>query len=239
MAIGPFLSRHFQYVPPIRSLPYEYCKFSGLRSNFSHIHASLCIDTSENKKGSDLQDSEVERLLVERLQRGDPTAWSELYERYRGTIYAYCLRLLVNKLDAEDSVHETFLKIRNGIRRLEEPDALRLWILRIARNEAFQLLRRNQRHSNEGADFEDIWTEDTPQDELERREESEIVGQLLDRLKPEYREVLVLREYENLSYAEIARVTGASESSVKSRLFKARRALIEKYQHYFGERNES
>lgn len=62
----------------------------------------------------------------------------------------------------------------------------------------------------------------------------EIVRGMIALLKPDYREVLILREYEQLSYSEIAEVTGDTESSVKSRLFKARKTLLKKLKPYFG-----
>ncbi len=79
---------------------------------------------------------------------------------------------------------------------------------------------------------EEVWTDEVHED-MVRGETVEIVQQMIALLKPEYREVLVLREYEQLSYAEIAGVTGVTESSVKSRLFKARKALFQKLKPYF------
>jgi RNA polymerase sigma-70 factor (ECF subfamily) len=85
---------------------------------------------------------------------------------------------------------------------------------------------------------ETVWDEDNPLEELEEQETKNIIQHYLGLLRPHYRELLVLREYEQLSYAEIAAITGATESAVKSGLFKARKALAKKLEPFFRERDE-
>jgi RNA polymerase sigma-70 factor (ECF subfamily) len=80
---------------------------------------------------------------------------------------------------------------------------------------------------------ETVWIEETPLTFAQENETKAIVRTCIDALKVEYREVLLLREYEGQSYEEIAAITGNTESSVKSRLFKARKALAEKLKPYF------
>jgi RNA polymerase sigma-70 factor (ECF subfamily) len=82
-----------------------------------------------------------------------------------------------------------------------------------------------------------VWEGDSPEDELLAKERKELIEIVLQRLHAPYREVIILREYERLSYEEIAGITGTTISSVKSRLFKARKALIEKLKPYFNERS--
>jgi RNA polymerase sigma-70 factor (ECF subfamily) len=77
-----------------------------------------------------------------------------------------------------------------------------------------------------------VWSEETPHQQFVALERTEIVNRLLDNLKHGYREVLVLLAYEGMSYSEIASVTGATESSVKSRIFRARKEMIEKMKPY-------
>lgn len=95
-------------------------------------------------------------------------------------------------------------------------------------------MQLRKRRSNGQIEDESVWSEETPHQQFVALERSEIVNRLLDSLKHEYREVLVLLVYENMSYAEIASVTGATESSVKSRIFRARKEMIEKLKP-FGE----
>jgi len=92
---------------------------------------------------------------------------------------------------------------------------------------------RNQR--NGSFEEESVWVEETPLIIAERREVREIMSACVEMLKAEYREVLYLREYEQHSYEEIAVITGDSVSSVKSRLFKARKALAQKLKPFFKE----
>lgn len=84
----------------------------------------------------------------------------------------------------------------------------------------------------------EVWEEESPLDRIVERERATIVQHCVTLLKPAYREVLILREYEHLSYLEIARVIGTSERAVKSALFKARKAIGKKLETMLDERNE-
>ncbi|MGH2568968.1 MAG: RNA polymerase sigma factor [Bacteroidota bacterium] len=174
----------------------------------------------------------TDEQLVRLLQEEESGAFALLYEKYKTPVYSYCSRLLRNKQAAEDATHDAFLKIRSAARTLNNPRAFRAWIFRIARNEVMQALRRARRNGQIESD--DVWEEETLAESYERAETREIVQRTLEMLKAEYKEVVVLREFEQLSYAEIAEVTGATESSVKSRIFKARKALVKKLKPYFG-----
>ncbi len=165
------------------------------------------------------------------MRSGDEAAFAQVYQQYKARVYGYCYRLLRNEQDAEDAAQETFLKVMKGIATLEKTESFRSWIFSIARNEAYTILRRTK--NTNGLESDELWAEETPHEELIGKETRELVRHFLNLLKPEYREVLVLREYEQLSYAEIASVTGDTESSVKSRIFKARKALTEKLKPYF------
>jgi RNA polymerase sigma-70 factor (ECF subfamily) len=171
--------------------------------------------------------------LVRLLQQGDAIAFGVLYEKYKKSIYWYCFRLLRDEQAAEDATHDTFLRIRSGIHSLINPESLRPWFFRIARNEVMQMLRKTRRNGR--IENDNVWDDETPFEKYEQVETQELVRQSLEQLKTEYREVLILREFEQLSYTEIAEVTGATESSVKSRIFKARKALLKRLTPYFRE----
>jgi RNA polymerase sigma-70 factor (ECF subfamily) len=168
--------------------------------------------------------------------RIDPEAHAQLYRKYKGRLYSFCLRLLHDRPGAEDAVQNTFLKLCQANEPPEQPEALRCWLFRVARNEALMTLRR-QKASPDSEDA-GMWDNETPFTILTGMETREIVQTAVAGLRVEYREVILLREYEQLSYAEIADITGTTESSVKSRLFKARKALAAKLQPWFlkGER---
>lgn len=167
------------------------------------------------------------------LQLGDVDAFEELYHRYKRHIYTFCLKLTGDRSLAEDATHDTFLRMHQSIKTLSDPRLLRSWLFTIARNGVFKMLRKQQR--NGSLDEETVWTSETPLTRIEESETSSIIAACMNALKAEYKEVLFLREYEQRSYEEIAAITGNSESSVKSRLFKARKALAVKLKPYFKE----
>jgi RNA polymerase sigma-70 factor (ECF subfamily) len=109
--------------------------------------------------------------------------------------------------------------------------------LPIARNEAYTHLRRT-RHTEDLENQEEIiWEENNPLEAVIERDTKDIIQHYLGLLKPYYRELLILREYEQLSYMEIARITRLTESAVKSGLFKARKALAKKLEPILNERS--
>jgi RNA polymerase sigma-70 factor, ECF subfamily len=171
--------------------------------------------------------------LVELLRRGDVVAFEELYHRYKRHIFTFCVKLTGDRSLAEDAAHDTFLKMFHGAKTLTDPKSFRSWLFTIARNEVFHLLRKD--HRNGSVEPDSVWTEGTPLTLAQESDTKLIVKNCIDSLKVEYREVLLLREFEGQSYDEIAAITGNTESSVKSRLFKARKALAEKLKPYFKE----
>jgi RNA polymerase sigma-70 factor (ECF subfamily) len=114
---------------------------------------------------------------------------------------------------------------------LSDTSVFRSWLFTIARNEVFKMLRKH--HRNGTVDAETVWTDETPLTFTQANETKAIVTTCIESLKVEYKEVLLLREFEQYSYEKIAAITGSTESSVKSRLFKARKALAEKLRPYF------
>lgn len=174
-----------------------------------------------------------EQELIQDLQRGDQRAFAAVYQAFNEGVFAYCLKILADRQLAEDVLQETFVKVQQHARSIQRNESFRSWIFRIARNEALMQLRKGRLDGQ--LDDESVWSEETPHQHLVTLERSEIVNRLLDSLKHEYREVLVLLVYENMSYAEIAAITGATESSVKSRIFRARKAMMEKLRPYVQE----
>jgi len=176
---------------------------------------------------------QTEEQLVESVRRGDTDAFEELYHRYKRHIFTFCLKLTGDRSLAEDATHDAFLKMYDNAGTLTDASVFRSWLFTIARNEVFKMLRKH--HRNGAATAESVWTDETPLTVAQTNDTKAIVTSCMDSLKVEYREVLLLREYEQHTYAEIAAITGSTESSVKSRLFKARKALAEKLAPYFKE----
>ncbi len=137
--------------------------------------------------------------------------------------------MLLDREKARDAVQETFLRVFEHREQLTQPSKFRSWLFAIARNQCLSVFRSSKFDSAEETDFGSLSApaEESPHALLERAQESELLNALLGRLKMEYREVLILREYQNLSYREIAEILGSTESAIKSRIFKARQRLFE------------
>ena len=174
----------------------------------------------------------IDVTTYERLKTGDAQAYRLIDERFRQSIYAFCYRMTLDPEVAADLTQNVFLKLLGNIRSLAHAEAFSCWIFTIARNEVYAFTR-NRREVRPVRD-DDVWETTTPLEELLASEQAAIIQRLLASLRPEYREVLLLREYDGLSYAEIAQVTSSTEAAVKARLFKARKAFVEKLKPYFG-----
>lgn len=178
--------------------------------------------------------SNSDEELVISLQRGDNQALVQIYERYKQGLYAFCFRFLGDRNSAEDVVHDTFSKVLVEKGKLHNPAALKSWIYTIARNEAFTVIERRKR-LRALTDDDDIFSGESPLTVIEGAERSRLLEVLLNQLLPQYKEVLLLREFETMNYEEIALITGTTISSVKSKLFKARKELMNKAKPYLKE----
>ena len=168
--------------------------------------------------------------LIQQMHLNDSGAFAEIYMRHKRAVYEYCYRLLQNRQIAEDATQNTFIKVQQRVGELRNLASFKAWMFTIARNEVYAHFRRARSNGLEGN--EDVWEVESPHEEFVHQEQAELVRRLLSELKPEYREVLLLVEYEQMSYADIASITNATLSSVESRIFKARKALAKKLKPY-------
>jgi RNA polymerase sigma-70 factor, ECF subfamily len=160
-----------------------------------------------------------EALMLD-FQRGSREAFDELFARYRGPLYGFFRRRLENAERAEDLAQETFLAVIRAISRYKPQALVRTYLYGIALN----LLAAERRKPAHGS-IEDSGVEPA----LEERSETALwVRQALKELAPTERELLMLREFEQLSYAEISDLLRLPVNTVRSRLFRARLALRER-----------
>lgn len=164
-----------------------------------------------------------------RAQRGDGKAFSELVARYQDKVYRFLLRLTRSQGDAMDMTQDTFLRAFQSIDRWR-PDALfRTWLFRIARNLAFDRLRRDK--VVEFVELEDeAGTPDAaagPEEAFATAQRIRLLESALTQLSPEHREIILLREIEGMSYDELAAVLALHPGTVKSRLARARAVLLD------------
>jgi len=169
-------------------------------------------------------DAIADEVLVKEFLQGNEFAFVNLYNRYKRPLYLFCLKMLGDVDSAKDIVQNVFLKVFERREQLHHHEKFKPWLFTIARNDCFTQLKQSQRMTN----FSD--EDQTNQERIavinyERTEQSEIVNKAIAALKPNYREVIIMREYNNLSYQEIAGILQLSESAVKSLLFKARQTL--------------
>lgn len=162
-------------------------------------------------------------LLVEGAQRDDPDSQRALYYASREKVFRIAERM-VGSNDADDVSQQAFLKLFQTIRQFHGESRFETWMHRLVVNECLQHLRSRRRRPATALDVE-------PQSEgvshVRAIEGKEMMERALDRLEPELRALLVLREIEQLSYTEIASIAGLNEGTVASRLNRARHEMRE------------
>jgi RNA polymerase sigma-70 factor (ECF subfamily) len=161
-----------------------------------------------------------EALMLE-FQRGSREAFEELFARYREPLYGFFRRRLASKDRAEDLAQETFLAVIRAAVRYEPRALVKTYLYGIA----LKLLAAERRRRS-GNEPQLAPEHEEPAQEA-AHEESVWVRQGLEKLEANEREILMLREYEQLNYAEIAELLRLPVNTVRSRLFRARMALKE------------
>ena len=188
-----------------------------------------------------VDEKERDRKLVDRVREGDQDAYRQLVERYQRRAHAIAIGIVGNHHDAEDLVQQAFLKAYKSLGSFRGQSSFYTWLYRIIFNLSIDLSRKAYRRSERG--YEDSATidslaqqtdrdattylsqVDTPDQRLRRQEVRDRFKQALDKLSPEHRAVIVLREIEGLSYNEISDVVGCSKGTIMSRLHHARKRM--------------
>lgn len=176
-----------------------------------------------------LSSAEQDRISVQAALRGDQAAFGDLVTRYQTAVYNMAYRMLGNPTEAEDAAQEVFVRSWNQLHSFQLERRFSTWLLSIASHHCIDLLRRRR----PSAPLDDVVlyvpsNDPEPIDTVLQGEQSDMVKKLLNTLPDKYRSVTVLRYYNDLSYDEIARMTGLTESAVKTQLHRARRMLAEK-----------
>ena len=179
--------------------------------------------------------NERDEELVAMAKNGDRGAFEMLYERYKNRVYGFSLRMLRVRADAEEVVAETFLSVFENIYRFDEKMSFPSWLFTIARNKCLDTIRKRKKFvlfSIFSSNKEDKGIEETiagenkgADENIDEAEIAEAVRAALSLLPFEQRTAIVLREYERMSYKEIADTMDCSINKVKILLFRAREAL--------------
>ena len=170
------------------------------------------------KKAAEL----IEQLLLLRCQMGDKDALAELIERYKRPLRYFINRLLDNTELTEDIFQDTWLTVIRQIHGLRETDAFPAWLYRIARNKVYQQHRAKKTIAKLD---ENIAVENNTEDDDFSGEDAAKVHRGFKELPLEYREVLMLRFLEQMSYEQISQVLNCKLGTVRSRLHYAKIAL--------------
>jgi RNA polymerase sigma-70 factor, ECF subfamily len=191
-------------------------------------------------------DDQSEAQFIARLVARDESAFNELVMVYERRVFALVFRMLGRRDEAEDLAQEVFVQIFKAIDQFRGESKLSTWIYRIAvnlcKNRSKYLSRRHlsdqedidamaERVPLSAAKGVSVGDVSRPDDLVEGMQLEVVVKRAIAELEPDFREVLVLRDVEDLSYEEIASITGLPDGTVKSRIHRARaqlRALVEK-----------
>ncbi len=185
--------------------------------------------TVKTKKGVEPSDEE----LIERFQKGDREAFEQIVERYKDQLLNFAYRFLGSRQEAEDVVQDTFLRVYRNRKAYRRVARFSTWIYTIAGNLAKTELRKRKRRklfsiSDLGFEEKDYEISDltyNPEDDVEGTLKEEIIQKEIQRLPPKFREVIILRDVQGLSYEEIALILKIPIGTVKSRVNRARLRL--------------
>lgn len=178
-----------------------------------------------------------EDKLIQDAKKGSKEAFEEIVKEYQNKIYTLCYRYTGNYEDARDLAQEVFIKVYRNIGKFEGRSSFSTWIYQVAGNTCKDYLRKNKSKSEFSLDEEvfnkeeDAFTpqvlkdENTPETQYEEKEKIYLLKDAVNRLNPEYKMVIIMREFQDLSYEEIARQTNTSVGTVKSRLNRGRSML--------------
>jgi RNA polymerase sigma-70 factor (ECF subfamily) len=188
-----------------------------------------------------MQNMKDEELMLN-YQKGEPLAMDELLKRYKNPIYRFAYRISADAAEAQDIAQEVFLRLHQYRHDYRPTGKFSTWIFSIAHNLCISRLRkkqwiviwpRKQDNPDELREFES--PNPSPQDEVAKDEVSQVVKKCIQGLPFLQREALVLREYENLDYEEIARILKKSLGTVKTLIHRARLNLKDKLLPYIEE----
>jgi len=178
---------------------------------------------------------EQEAMIVRKVLQGDVNAFEKLVTEYEKAVYAIAQRMTGNAEDAADMTQETFIKAYNSLSSFRGDSKFSVWLYRIANNVCLDFLRSKSRRPTVSLSTEDDDGEETQLDIADESQSPELllessltrdaVRRGLDSLPPDYKQILLLREIQGLSYEEIAAALGIESGTVKSRIFRARKRL--------------
>ena len=180
---------------------------------------------------------DTEAVWIQQAQAGDQSAFTRLVEAYQTPVYNLAYRMLGNSVEAENAAQETFIRMFTKLDTYDPQRKFSSWLLAIASHYCVDLLRRRRMNYLSLDDLPpmvELSMPKTAQPEqvVVREQDASAVQKLLEALPPNYRTPVVLRYWYDMSYREIAETMGVTESTIKTRLHRARAKLA----HYASDK---
>lgn len=198
------------------------------------------------------EEREREGALARRLMAGEPEAFDRFIEHFRPKIFQYSWLMCRDREDAEEVAQEALLKVFENLDQLREPERVRPWVFRIAKNACLMKRRKSVYAPSREISLDELmpaadgsgeerrlqiadWS-NLPDSEMLRSEMNDVLQEAIGELPENYRPVLLLRDAEELSTQETAQILDVSEDVVKQRLHRARLAVRKKLDDYLRAR---
>lgn len=174
-----------------------------------------------------------EELIIEKAKQGDKKALSELVKKYEQTVYNFAFKICRDRDKAENTMQDAFLSMVKSLNQFDGKSKLSTWLYRIVSNHCLMEFRRRKLEFYDLENNEDDLinekyfadSENIPDKEIENTELKNILDEAIKKLSPEYRIVFLLRDVEEQSTEETAKILELSVPAVKSRLHRARAFL--------------
>ncbi|MGZ8868322.1 MAG: RNA polymerase sigma factor [Thermoanaerobaculia bacterium] len=169
-----------------------------------------------------------DRLLVETIRGGDAEAFEQLVRRKTPKVYALCYRIIGNAEDAKDIAQLVFIKLWENLGRYDSAYAFDTWLYRMVTNVAIDFIRSRQSRDNAVNSTLRLVKTSTDAEQglvVQRKEIETVFKDVSSVLSPKQKTIFVMREMEDLPSAEIARILGCRESTVRNHLFNARKLM--------------
>jgi RNA polymerase sigma-70 factor (ECF subfamily) len=174
-------------------------------------------------------------VLIRAARDGDLASFEKLYEKYRTTVYRFVYQMIHRQDEAEDITQEAFVRAFQNLHRFREQAKFTTWIMRIAMNLCTDKVRMSQRRSaleqqeaSGALDWMTVGKVIDPVNEMEAERRAELVRNAVLSLADHHRNVLVMRDFEDMEYSDIAETLNTSVGGAKLRVLRARRALRDK-----------
>jgi RNA polymerase sigma-70 factor (ECF subfamily) len=187
-----------------------------------------------NKKATK-PDKVTDETLIAQFQKGNVQAFDVLVRRYKDQLLNYVFRFVGNRVDAEDIVQETFLRVYKNKHYYKEIAKFSTWVYTIAGNLAKTELRRRKRRKifsvsnfvNDERDFDIPDTAHNPEKEVDSSMKDDVIQRTIEKLPPKFKEVILLRDVQGFAYEEISQILNIPLGTVKSRVNRGRLKLQE------------